>query len=365
MQIREIELSEYRNYESFHLEFDHGVTIFYGDNAQGKSNLLEAMYLSLTGASYRGAKDRELIHFGNEEAHIKTVIRKKETDYRVDMHLKAGKNKGIAVNRVPLRKMREFIGLFGGVIFSPEDLKIVKDGPDARRRFLDTEISVTNGSYLNACQKYKKTLEQRNRLLKDIAFDERLTETLDAWDETLLRFGKEIISERDAYIKEIAPIVFRKHAQMTGGKEELFVSYEPNTAAGEFESKLKKSRAIDLKAKTTTAGPHRDDLSFRIRANNQPEVDLRTFGSQGQQRTAALSLKLSEIDFLKEKTGEDPVLFLDDVFSELDGWRQQYLIDTMSELQTFITCTGLDEFVDRQVSIRKAFRIVNGAATNE
>ena len=365
MIILETELSDYRNYAELHLTFGSGVHLIYGDNAQGKSNLIEAMYLSLTGKSYRSAKDREIISFDKEEAHIKTMVRKNETDYRIDMHLKAGRSRGIAVNRVPVKKMKEFIGLFGAVIFSPEDLQIVKNGPEERRRFIDTELSTTSANYLHAYQLYKKALEQRNKLLKDIPLDEKLYETLDIWDESLLTYGKEIIRERGQFLREIAPIVRKKHSDMTGGKETLTVSYEPNVEEGRFERELKNARTRDLRARTTTVGPHRDDIGFQIEKDGVNPIDVRTFGSQGQQRTAALSLKLSEIDFLRQKTGDDPVLFLDDVFSELDGERQQCLIDTMSELQTFITCTGIDDFVARRVKINNVYRITNGAATHE
>ena len=367
MKIDSIELSGFRNYETLKLEFGPGVHIFYGDNAQGKSNLLEAIYYAATGKSYRGSRDREIIAFSAEEAHIKAFFEARETTYRVDMHLKKGRNKGVAVNSVPIRKMKEFAGLFGAVVFSPEDLQIVKEGPDVRRRFIDNELSMTDPYYFNAFTQYKKALEQRNKLLKELPDRPALLDTLDAWDQSLVRYGKELIQGREAFAEVIRPIVRKTHEHLTGTKESLEVFYEKNTEAEAFERELQAARSRDMKALTTTVGPHRDDLRFELttdRDGKKETVDARIFASQGQQRTAALALKLSEIEFLKAKTGENPILLLDDVFSELDSRRQQYLVENMQTLQTFITCTGLEEFVGRQETIGPVFRIANGVVTN-
>lgn len=363
MKIESIDLQNFRNYETLHLDFSSGVTIFYGDNAQGKTNLLEAIYLALTGKSYRNAKDREMISFQSDEAHVKANLIREEIPFRVDVHLKKGRNKGIAVNFVPVRKMKEYAGKFGAVVFSPEDLEIVKDGPDVRRRFMDNELSMTDPVYFDAAVSYKKALEQRNQLLKDASGNESLLETLPAWTETLAKYGKTLIRLRREFIREIEMIVKTTHENLTGKKESLTVAYEPNTEEERLEKALKDAEKRDIKAKTTTVGPHRDDIGFTIQSGTEP-IDLRIYGSQGQQRTAALSLKLSEIEFLKKKTGENPILLLDDVFSELDSTRQQLLVDNMQALQTFITCTGLEDFVGRQTMLGNVFRITNGVAEN-
>lgn len=363
MRIESIDLEHFRNYSTLHLEFSPGVTILYGDNAQGKTNLLEAIYLALTGKSYRGAKDREMIAFSEEEAHIKAMLLREDTPFRVDVHLKKGRNKGIAVNRVPIRKMKEYAGRFGAVVFSPEDLEIVKDGPDVRRKFMDNELSMTDPVYFDAAVSYKKALEQRNQLLKEASLNPELMSTLPVWTETLAKYGKTLIRMRKAFLLEIEGIVRSTHETLTGNKESLTVRYEPNVEEDRLEEALRKAETRDLKAKTTTVGPHRDDLSFWIEGKPDP-IDLRIFGSQGQQRTAALALKLAEIGFLKKNTGENPILLLDDVFSELDSNRQQFLVDNMQELQTFITCTGLEDFVGRQTLLGNVFRITNGVAEN-
>ena len=355
MIIKSLDLLNFRNYESLHLELSEGTNIFYGDNAQGKTNILESLYMISTTKSHRGVKDRDLIRFGQEEAHIRTVLIKNDLDYQVDMHLKKSKSKGVAINRQKIRRASELIGLLHIVFFSPEDLSIVKDGPAQRRRFMDMELCQLDKSYLHDLSQYNKAVEQRNKLLKDVWQFPQLADTLDVWDDQLATYGSRIITRRKEFIEELAQIVGSIHEKLSGGRERLVISYEPNSTAEELASDLRKSREKDKLTKNTNAGPHRDDFSF---VGN--DIDLRRFGSQGQQRTCALSLKLSEIELVTRLIGEKPVLMLDDVLSELDSCRQNYLMNTIGGIQTLITCTGLDEFVNNRFEIDQVYHIENG-----
>ena len=355
MIIKSLELSNFRNYESLHLDFSEGTNIFYGDNAQGKTNILESLYMISTTRSHRGVKDRDLIRFGQEEAHIRTVLIKNDLDYQVDMHLRKSKTKGIAINGQRIRRASELIGLLHIVFFSPEDLSIVKDGPAQRRRFMDMELCQLDASYLHDLNHYNKIVDQRNKLLKDVWQFPQLADTLDVWDDQLVSYGSRIIERRKEFIGDLAQIVAEIHEKLSGGRERLVISYEPNSTAEELASDLRKSREKDKLTKNTNAGPHRDDFSF---VGN--DIDLRRFGSQGQQRTCALSLKLSEIELVTRLIGEKPVLMLDDVLSELDSRRQNYLMNTIGGIQTLITCTGLDEFVNNRFEIDQVYHIENG-----
>ena len=355
MIIKSLELSNFRNYESLQLEFSEGTNMFYGDNAQGKTNILESLYMISTTKSHRGVKDRDLIRFGQEEAHIRTVLIKNDLDYQVDMHLRKSKTKGIAINGQRIRKASELIGLLHIVFFSPEDLSIVKDGPAQRRRFMDMELCQLDASYLHDLNYYNKIIDQRNKLLKDVWQFPQLADTLDVWDDQLVSYGTRIINRRKEFIEELAQIVGSIHGKLSGGREDLIISYEPNCHAQDMADRLKDSRSKDIHLKMTSVGPHRDDFSFEGNG-----IDLRKFGSQGQQRTCALSLKLSEIELVTRLIGDKPVLMLDDVLSELDSRRQNYLMNTIGGIQTMITCTGLDEFVNNRFEIDQLFNIENG-----
>lgn len=362
MVIKSIDLLDFRNYEKLHLELEDGITILNGENAQGKTNLLEAVYLASGCRSHRGAKDREMIRFHAEEAHIKMLVRKEEREYRIDLHLKKDKSRGIAVNGVPVRKARDYLGFVNCVLFSPEDLQIVKEGPAERRKFIDTELCQLDKIYLNSFLQYKKVLEQRNQLLKDIAFSPQLYDTLDAWDEQLIRYGSEIIGRREEFIEELSEITLPIHQKLSGQRERLRTGYEKNVSAEDFREELRKSRDKDLKTKTTNVGPHRDDVSFILTTENEGEemLDARIYGSQGQQRTCALSIKLAEIQLVEKRTGDKPVLLLDDVLSELDLFRQQYLLESISDIQTIITCTGLTELISHPFEKSRVYDVEKG-----
>lgn len=360
MTLKSIALSHFRNYSDLYIEFDKGTNILYGDNAQGKTNVLESVYVSGTTRSHKGSKDRELIQFGEEEAHIRTIVDKKGKCYQIDMHIKKNRSKGIAINKVPIRKAADLFGILNIVFFSPEDLNIIKNGPSERRRFLDFELCQLDKIYLFHLTNYNKILNQRNKLLKDIKFRPELKDTLPVWDAQLVNYGKKIIAARKQFINQLNGIVYRMHREISGGKEELLVNYEPDVEEGQLEVELLRNQEKDLKFGMTSVGPHRDDMCFFIHG-----IDIRRFGSQGQQRSCALSLKLSEIELVKSSIQETPVLILDDVLSELDSSRQNFLLNSIHDIQTVITCTGLDEFVKNRFEINKVFKVVNGTVKAE
>lgn len=359
MYIESMELKDFRNYEFLSLQFDKGTNIFYGDNAQGKTNILEAVYLCGTTKSHRGSKDREMIRFHENESHIKLRINKGGISHRIDMHLKKNKAKGIAIDGIPIRKAKELLGIVNIVFFSPEDLNIIKNGPGERRRFLDSELCQLNKIYLSDLFNYNHILNQRNKLLKDIAQKDSLKGTLDIWDEQLVYYGTSVIKSRREFIREMNQVIQQIHSSITGGKEQIELIYEPNVEEEQFLEVLLGNREKDFKFKNTSSGPHRDDMCVKIN-----HIDIRKYGSQGQQRTAALSLKLSEIHLVERKIKDVPILLLDDVLSELDVNRQNYLLESIKNIQTMITCTGLDEFVNSRFEINKLFKVVDGTIVN-
>lgn len=360
MIIKSIKLENFRNYESLDLEFEKGTNILYGDNAQGKTNVLEAIYMSATTKSHKGSKDKEIIHFEKEEAHIRTNLDKDGMEYRVDMHLRKNKSKGIAINGQHLKKAAELLGLLNVVFFSPEDLSIIKNGPSERRRFVDMELCQIDKFYLYNLNQYNKIVNQRNKLLKDFYYNEDITDTLQIWNLQLVSYGKQLIERREKFVSQLNDIIFDIHKNLSGQKEELKIVYEPDTPKEEFEQRLASSRERDLKCKMTSVGPHRDDFCFLVNG-----IDIRKYGSQGQQRTAALSLKLSEIELVKRVTNDNPVLLLDDVLSELDSNRQNYLLNSIGDIQTIITCTGLDELINNRFSMDKIFKVTSGTISSE
>ena len=355
MIIKSIELNNYRNYESLNISFDEGTNILFGDNAQGKTNILEAAYLSGTSKSHKGSRDKEMIRFGAKEAHLRTVVLRQGREYQIDMHLKESRSKGIAIDRIPIKKAAELFGILNIVFFSPEDLNIIKNGPSERRRFLDAELCQLDKIYLSDLTKYNKILGQRNKLLKDMVYRPDLADTLQVWDTQLVETGKRIIRRRKKFVESLSEIVREIHGKLSGGKEDLILDYEPNIDDIFFEDELSRAKGKDMKLCQTSVGPHRDDLLFSVGG-----VDIRKYGSQGQQRTSALSLKLSEIELVKTSINDTPVLLLDDVLSELDSNRQNYLLNNISDTQTIITCTGLDEFVKNRFKINKVFQVIEG-----
>ncbi len=360
MIIKSLQIKNYRNYEDEFIEFDKGINVLYGDNAQGKTNILEAIYLSSTAKSHKGSKDREIIKFDKDESHIKTYINKNEIDYKIDIHLKKNKTKGIAIDAIPIRKASDLFGIANVVFFSPEDLNIIKSSPSERRKFIDFELCQLDKIYLHCLLEYNKILAQRNKLLKELYIHSEWKDTLDIWDIKLIEYGTKIINIREEFIKELNNIIKNIHLSLSGNVEEIEIIYDKNVEIKDYEDKIKSFRDTDIKLKSTYIGPHKDDISFIIKRKNKKEIDARKYASQGQQRTVALSLKLSEIELVKKRVNNYPILLLDDVLSELDFKRQDKLLNYINNIQTIITCTGIKDLLDKNISINKIFEVNNG-----
>lgn len=355
MIIESLEGKDFRNYENLSLTFGSGVNIFYGDNAQGKTNILEALYLMGTTKSHRGSKDSELLRFGQTEAHLRIKFLKKEVLHQTDMHLRKGRGKGIAIDGTIMRRSVDIIGFTHMIFFSPEDLSLVKNAPAERRRFLDMELCQLDKQYLYAYSLYKKVLQQRSSLLKQAHHQNNLLDMLDIWDEKLLEYGIQIMLKREEFIKELHQTAKDMHHRLSGGREELEIIYQPCVPLEKFKKRLKEARERDIFRCQTSIGPHKDDMILNISGR-----ELRRFGSQGQQRTAALALKLSEIELVKQKIHDTPVLLLDDVLSELDRNRQAHLLEHIHGIQAFVTCTGLEELIKQRLNTDSIYCVTSG-----
>ena len=360
MYIQSLELKNYRNYDRLIIEFSSGTNILYGDNAQGKTNILEAVYLGATTKSHRGSKDKEIIRFGENESHIRIHLMIQDIGHQIDMHLKKSRTKGAAIDRIPIKRSSDLLGFVPVIFFSPEDLSIIKNGPSERRKFLDIELSQLEKMYLHQLSSYNRVMAQRNNLLKQLAYQRELLDTLDSWDLQLVKYGSEVIRYRQKFIEDLNEIIREIHKNLTGKKEKIVLKYDYSVNYDEFLTVLQRKREIDLKYASTGAGPHRDDIEFLVNG-----IDIRKFGSQGQQRKAALSLKLAQIELVKRQTGETPILLLDDVLSELDSSRKNYLLDSIKDIQTLITCTGLEEFINSHLQIDKMFQVKSGKIVRE
>ena len=360
MIIKSLKLKNFRNYDFLSLKLNAETNVFIGDNAQGKTNILEALYLSGTTKSHKGNKDKEVIQFHHEEAHIETVILKNDVPFTIDMHLKKNKPKGIAINKIPIKKARELFGIVHFIFFSPEDLNIIKNGPMERRRFMDIELAQLDKLYLHTLSNYNRVLHQRNRLLRELHISDDARETLDIWDIQLVEYGIKTIRKRKQFIEQINEIISAIHLNLSGGIEELKLHYEPNIEENQLEKKILSNREKDLRFKNTTGGPHKDDICFTVNG-----IDIRKYGSQGQQRSVALSLKLAEIEIVKQIINDVPILLLDDVLSELDVHRQNYLLKSIHNIQTLITCTGINDFIEHNFLIHKLFYVNQGKIVKE
>ncbi len=360
MQIKEVSLQQFRNLSKLHITPAAGINVFYGDNAQGKTNFLEALYFCALGRSLRGKNEQQLIAFDAQESHIRMEVTRKNRSDRIDVHLKREEKKGIAVNGLPVKKMGDLFGTLYAVIFSPEDLSLVKDGPAERRRFLDMELCQISHVYYYDLQQYCRILKQRNHLLKEIRQKPRLADTLSVWDTQLIAYGKKIMTARTKFLTRLDDIASKKQKDLTGGKDCLKTEYKPNCEQIHFAERLEKSLERDILTGSTQIGPHKDDISFFVNGK-----DVKQFGSQGQQRTTVLSARLAEIELIQEETGEKPVLLLDDVLSELDESRQQYLMQSIEGLQAFLTCTGIEDAVKGYLQKENLFFVQNGQITKK
>lgn len=360
MFIKSIELKNFRNYDELTLSFNDKVNFIVGNNAQGKTNLLEGIYMSSIGKSFRTSKDSEMIGFGKDFCKIKVTAQKNLFLTDVEIIIRNDRGKSVKVDGVNISKTSDLLENIYIVIFSPEDLKIVKDEPEKRRRFIDRELCLIKPYYFDCLSSYRKVLLQRNTYLKEKNIEKSV---LDIWDTQLSSYGAKIITMRRDFIEKINEISHRLHLNITNGKENLKIEYDPSVnPVGEVKDTenilykcLKDSYNNDMRLRTTTKGPHRDDIQFYI-----DDVNVRSYGSQGQQRTAALSLKLAELDLIKNETGENAVLLLDDVMSELDNSRQEFLIRSLSDIQLFITSTDITDNLKDVVSKGNIYKIEEG-----
>lgn len=355
MQINQLRLKDFRNYKNLDVSFHSKVNIFLGNNAQGKTNLLEAIYITSLGKSFRTARDLEMIRFQQPFFKVELDATKDGEALLIDIAVSQEK-KGIKINGLKVSKTSELLENLYIVIFSPEDLKIVKDEPEKRRRFIDREISQLKPSYYQNLVSYKKALLQRNALLKDCNLN---NENLKVWDESLAYYGNKIIAEREIFVAKLDTISRELHNDITKGKETLKVIYEKDCKEDLYESLSRRHKRDRIRG-TTGVGPHRDDLKIMVN-----DIDIRPFGSQGQQRTAALSLKLSELQLIKEETGEEGILLLDDVLSELDAQRQQFLIKSLGTVQLFITATEISREVRQSLPEGNLYRVSEGIVCKE
>ena len=367
MRIRKLVLNGFRSYS--HAEFcpEPGLNLLYGANAAGKTNVLEAVFLCALGRSHRTSRDAELIGHGLAGAYVGLEAETRTGVRTVEIKLRSGDDasrnpkdkKPIFIDRQRAEKAGELMGVLNVVMFSPEDLAIVKASPDVRRRFMDMELCQLRPAYYAKAAMYNAALRQRNALIKEAFSDPIDPEVLDMWNVQLARTGAEVMRSRLEFMDEISTIASDMHRRLTGGREQLFTFYQPNVP---FEGKgaeyavyeaLNASREEDIRRGFTTRGPHRDDIGIKL-----GETDVKVYGSQGQQRTAALSLKLSELALMREVVGESPVLLLDDVLSELDDDRQRALMESAFDCQCLMTATGVESAAARQGAA--VFEVKNG-----
>jgi len=328
LYIKRVNLNNFRNYKELDIELGEGVNIFYGQNAQGKTNIIESIYMASTGKSHRTQKDIEIIRWNCEDAKIKIEFNKEKYEKKIEIYLNKNQKKQIKMNGIRLKKIGELIGNLNTVIFSPDHMKIIKSGPVERRRFMDIILSqVKPGYYYNLVQ-YLRTLEQRNNLLIESRTNSSILKTIDIWNDQLADFGTKIIIARHDFINKISCMAANIHEKISNGKEKLELGYSSSidyNINSEIETKenfiniLKKNITVDMKRSITHKGPHRDDILFFING-----AEAKTYASQGQQRTTLLSLKISELKYISDEIGEIPILLLDDVFSELDSERQKW-----------------------------------------
>jgi len=359
MYISSLTLKNFRNYDFETFEFDNGINVLAGENAQGKTNCAEAIFFLCTGYSPRANKDKLVIKNDAETAEIEGTAQSEYGKVSVKIDFSKSDLKEIFVNGIKVLKMGELMGNMHSVFFNPSELKLVQESPEDRRRFLNVSLSQMSKSYFYALARYNKILSQRNNLLKEPRRS-IIESTLPIWDKQLCAQAGKIIKARNEFLTELAPVASQKHAILSDGKEELQMRTESGYSGSEEEiadamnENLRNAFDKDMRLGFTTIGPHRDDIKFTLNG-----ADVRVFGSQGQQRTVALSIKLAEAEIFKARTGEYPILILDDVLSELDRKRQRKLVSAIDGIQTIFTATGFDRALFKGKQATK-FTIANG-----
>ncbi|CDB74194.1 MULTISPECIES: DNA replication/repair protein RecF [unclassified Clostridium] len=361
MFIKRLQMLNYRNYNALDIELCPNVNVFMGDNAQGKTNILEAIYYCAFAKSHRTSKDKELINWNGEHAFISVDVGRERLDKRIDISILKDGKKSIRINKIKIKKIGELFGNFNVVMFSPEDLRIIKDSPGVRRKFIDMELCQLNPKYYYNLVQYNKVLNERNILLRN---RNTSSEMLEIYDMQLVEFGYNIIRDRIKYIESLNKYAEKIHSDITSGKEKINFKYistikDLENIKENFYTLLEKNRSKDCDRGITSIGPHRDDFFVYIN-----DIDTKSYGSQGQQRTAVLTMKFSSLEIIKELTGEFPVLLLDDVLSELDFNRKKYILSTIGQIQTIITCTGIEDLYEYLDEKAKVFKVKNGEIVN-
>jgi len=360
-----LQLTGFRNYSELNARFSPGLNVIFGDNAQGKTNLLEAIAFLATGKSHRTSRDQELIQEGSSSLTARAAVERKTGEMVLELTLGHDSRKQLKINGIAEKKIARLVGNLAAVFFSPDDLQLLKGSPSGRRRFLDIELSQISQTYLYHLLTYNRALAQRNTLLKQDPVDPAL---LSIYDEQLLQSGAQLVVRRAEAVRRLSVLAAQYHALLSEGKEILRLEYQSQGAEPEqapaleevFErlfSQLQQRRREEIRRQITLVGPHRDDVGFWIN-----DRDARLYGSQGQQRTAVLALKLAELQFMSEEIGEYPILLLDDVASELDPHRRHYLLNAVREgIQTFVSCTDLEDLMVRSWQMEhRLFRVQAG-----
>ena len=338
MIIKNIKLINFRNYNNLDLELNNGINIFYGNNAQGKTNIIESIFLSAIGKSFRTNKDSELIKFGEKNAiiDIDYINSDREGNIKIDI----GEKKKVKVNDIQIKRLSEVLGKVYVVLFTPDDINILKSSPSSRRKFLNIMISQLRPIYMFTLNEYLKAMNQRNAYLKQIKFENRAEDMLDIWDMKLAELGMKIYLYRKEFIDKISNKIQEIHSKITDNNEKITINYNFECKnKNEYYEMLKKYRKMDIQKGSTNFGVHRDDFSVSINDNL-----ISSYGSQGQHRTAILSLKISELQIIYDEVGEYPILLLDDFMSELDNKRRTNLLENINNNQVIITCTDKSFF---------------------
>lgn len=345
MWINKIILRNFRNYEEQEIVLKENVNVFFGENAQGKTNILEAIFLCSMGKSFRAKQDNEMIKLNSENAFVEVEYNKKDRSGKIKIEL--NKRKTIYINGIKVKKLSEVLGNLNIIIFTPDDINVLKGGPQNRRRFLDIMISQLKPNYLHNLSLYNKTIEQRNNYLRQIKEKHLSEDMLDIWDQELLKYAIIVSKYREQYIEKLKEKIKRIHSEITDGKEKIQIEYMTDCLnEKKYYESLKRNRKIDIIKGYTTKGIHRDD--FIIYINNK---QLSIYGSQGQHRTAMLSLKLSELNIVEDEIGEKPILLLDDFMSELDNKRRNHFLEKIDDTQVIITCTDKIDIENKKILI--------------
>ena len=333
MWINNIKLNNFRNYNNKEIKLHENINVFFGENAQGKTNIIESIFLCSIGKSFRTNKEKELIKFNEEKTSVEINYEKSDRTGKIKIEI--GDKKQVYLNGIKIKKLSELLGNINVVIFTPDDINILKGGPQNRRKFLDIMISQLRPNYMHILSLYNKTLEHRNNYLKQIKTEKKDENLLEIWDEKLIDYGIKIYEYRKEFLEKIKNKIKNIHQGITNGKEEIEIEYISDAVTRQnFLNELKSRRKLDIIKGYTTKGIHRDDFIIYI---NKKEVG--TFGSQGQNRTAMLSLKLSELQVIYDDIGEYPILLLDDFMSELDSKRRESFLNNIKDIQVIITCT--------------------------